>query len=160
MNYLGIFFIGLIIQFLVLPLVAQGNSTTKALCYAGSSLYQLVTQDCNAKDSSYTGQWYCAKLEVYEAFQSSSREPIVTRGCATESECFSSTNQMYTGTEILNNGMMPGGMQIVATCCKANSFPDDDTVAIDYSQICNGGSQLQIGLSALFMVVATVFMLM
>lgn len=36
MNYLSIFFIGLIIQFLVLPIVAQGNSTTKALCYAGT----------------------------------------------------------------------------------------------------------------------------
>lgn len=122
---------------------------------------------------------------MYEAFQSSSREPIITRGCATESECFSSTNQMYSGTEILvcpclycaftnvflvmvilfsfsisqSNGLMPGGMQIVATCCKANSFPDDDTIAIDYSQICNSGSQVQLGLSVLFMVVTTIFML-
>jgi hypothetical protein len=159
MNYVGIFLIGLIIHLLTLPVAAQSNSTAKALCYTGSSLYQLVTQDCNAKDSSYTGQWYCAKLEVYEAFQSSSREPIITRGCATESECFSSTNQMYSGTEILSNGLMPGGMQIVATCCKANSFPDDDTIAIDYSQICNSGSQVQIGLSVLFMVVTTIFML-
>lgn len=36
---------------------------------------------------------------------------------------------------------MPGGMKILATCCKANTFPDDDTVAIDYSKICNSGSR-------------------
>ena len=25
-------------------------------------------------------------------------------------------------------------------CCTANSFPDDDTIAIDYTQICNSGT--------------------
>lgn len=28
-------------------------------------------------------------------------------------------------------------MTITATCCSAYDFPDDDTIAIDYTKICN-----------------------
>lgn len=35
------------------------------------------------------------------------------------------------------NGQLPAGMTMKATCCAANDFPSDDTVAIDYEQICN-----------------------
>lgn len=132
--------------FMALLLVAMigtvlgSNSTSKSLCYSGelcdmivttllnlthissgSNLYQLLTQDCTSKDSSYTGEWYCAKMEVrsieqvrsdvtlcdslflqvYESFQPNAREPIITRGCATESECTSSSNAIYSNTEIV-----------------------------------------------------------
>jgi hypothetical protein len=30
----------------------------------GSSLYQLITQNCNDQNSGYTGNWFCAKMEV------------------------------------------------------------------------------------------------
>lgn len=43
---------------------AQDNNQTRAICYSGSSLYQLTTQNCNEQDSSYIGVWYCAKMEV------------------------------------------------------------------------------------------------
>lgn len=54
---------------------------------------------------------------------------------------------------------MPGGMKIVATCCQAHSFPDDDTVAIDYSEICNSASRLQMGLGLLSLIVVSAVML-
>jgi hypothetical protein len=31
-------------------------------------------------------------------------------------------------------------MTMTASCCLANNFAEDDTVAIDYSQICNSAT--------------------
>lgn len=53
------------------------------------------------------------------------------------------------------SGQYPGGMKVTTTCCMANNFPDDDTVAIDFTDICNSASRqgmsglLVIGLAAL-----------
>lgn len=118
---------------------------SKALCFAGSSLYQLIVDNCNDKDPSYTGEWYCAKMTVCESFKSSARKCIETRGCATAEEC-SPPSGMYDDTLIQPNGFNPAGMETRATCCSAYDFPDDDTVAINYEEICNSGSTNKIGI--------------
>jgi hypothetical protein len=43
-------------------------------------------------------------------------------------------------------------MSIKASCCSAYNFPSDDTVALDYDNICNSGNQMMI-LSLLSLVV-------
>lgn len=114
-------------------------------------MYQLVTQDCERKDSSYNGTWYCAKMEVCESFMNKNRECIVTRGCATSEECTdtSSSTGYYNGNKIqTTSGVNPGGMTVTATCCKAYEFSDDDTIAINYDDICNSANSIHNKLSS------------
>lgn len=61
------------------------------------------------------------------------------RGCAKEEECVDpTTNEPYDGDAIYTaNSTKPAGMDIRAYCCSADDFPDDDSVAIDMSKICN-----------------------
>lgn len=61
------------------------------------------------------------------------------RGCAKAEECYvsGSSPPVYSGNALTANGQNPGGITILPTCCLANSFPDDDTLAIDYKMICN-----------------------
>lgn len=43
-------------------------------------------------------------------------------------------------------------MTITASCCKAHDFPDDDAIAIDYSDVCNSapaGRTAAMGLTGL-----------
>ncbi len=70
--------------------------------FLGSSLYQLVTQDCNVKDPSYNGTWYCAKMEVCESYMNKGRQCVVSRGCATSEECAysGSSTGYYTGQTV------------------------------------------------------------
>ena len=42
---------------------------TSYLSSSGSTLYQKITQNCNEKDPSYTGNWYCATIEVLSLAQ-------------------------------------------------------------------------------------------
>ena len=54
----------------------------------------------------------------------------------------------------------PAGMTITISCCLANNFANDDTVAIDYTQICNSGvsyrsSMLLIAACAVISLLAT-----
>jgi len=124
----------LIVQVISLFYCLGQQNQTKALCYSGSNLYQQLTQNCNSQNPSYTGEWYCAKIELCEAFISESRQCVVTRGCATQSQCrySPSSSGIYDST-----GLQVAGMSITVTCCLANNFANDDTIAIDYTQICN-----------------------
>lgn len=127
--------------------VSLGATKSRTLCYSGSSMYQTFIQDCNAQDSSYTGTWYCADVEVCESFISGSRDCITTKGCAKEAQCYdtgdSSTGTLYDGSSISNTGsQLPAGMTISPTCClNSERFNDDDT-ALDYTNICNDASRV------------------
>ena len=44
-------------------------------------------------------------------------------------------------------------MKISVKCCKANSFPDDDALAIDMTKICNSSNRIQNSVISLFMTV-------
>lgn len=95
MSPVNLCFLVLFLILSVLNSVQASTNQTKAICYSGkedspidlcnfqmsssayptffftgSNLYQLLTQDCNDKDSSYTGEWFCAKMEVSEIFSS------------------------------------------------------------------------------------------
>ncbi len=94
--------------------------------YIGSSLYQRITVDCSALNSSYTGNWYCATIDVCETDISPSREcnyiifkkqiiinycviGIRTRGCATYEQCFTDGG-IYSGQTLYNaNNQIPAG---------------------------------------------------
>jgi hypothetical protein len=47
-------------------------------------------------------------------------------------------------------------MTVTTTCCSAYNFPSDDTIAIDYADICNSSSRTL--LSAVFAGLAAIFM--
>lgn len=157
---LAFLFLCVVMCFLV-SVCDGAENQTKAVCYSGSTLYQRITQDCNEKDPSYTGVWYCAKIEVCESFISSYRSCMITRGCATEQECrySSSSTGYYDGQEIqVTAGVNPAGMTMTATCCEAHNFPDDDTVALDFSDICNSGRKTaSVGLVGLFSSIMALF---
>jgi hypothetical protein len=66
------------------------------------------------------------------------RDCVQTRGCAYADECIdSTTNEIYDGTTYLVNSQNPAGMKIKPKCCLADSFADDDVLAIDYANVCN-----------------------
>jgi hypothetical protein len=152
----------------VLVSLTSGAQSSRTLCYAGSSMYQSFIQDCDAADSTYTGTWYCAEIEVCESFMSGSRECITTKGCAKEAQCYdtgdSSTGTLYSGTSLSNAGsQLPAGMTLSPSCClNQDQFSDDDT-ALDYSTICNDAARsgayssmwltLSIGIAAYFYIV-------
>jgi hypothetical protein len=135
---------------LVLVLLA-GRVSGRTFCYAGSDMYQLLTQDCNAQDPTYTGDWYCSSISVCESFISGSRNCMQTRGCAKEAQCYTtgskSTGSLYTGIALTNSGTeLPSGMSIEPTCCLNDvAFADDDS-GLDYDNICNSASK-NIGIS-------------
>jgi hypothetical protein len=52
----------------------------------------------------------------------------------------------------------PAGMTVTATCCKAFEFNDDDTIAIDYNDICNSANSLKSSSSFVVGVAAVVAM--
>ena len=130
---------------LACALVCIVVADNKNLCYSGSSMYQLVTQDCTSQDRQYEGTWYCAKVEVCESYMSNARQCITSRGCAKEEQCTytssSGANKTMNNYPVKDSdGQKPAGMKITTTCCKAAKFPTDDTVAIDYADICNAAS--------------------
>jgi hypothetical protein len=45
-------------------------------------------------------------------------------------------------TQVTQN-VNPGGMTMKATCCSAHVFPNDDTVAINYGDICNSAFSMK-----------------
>lgn len=135
---------------------ASAASASRTLCYSGSDLYQKITTDCDAQDTSYTGDWYCATMEMCESYISSSRTCITTKGCAKaeqccsdgDTSCTSSTNTFYDSTSIqTSTGGSPAGMTVKATCCKNSELFADDDSALDYTIICNSAARQ--GLSAL-----------
>mmetsp|Transcript_19543 Transcript_19543/g.39460 ORF Transcript_19543/g.39460 Transcript_19543/m.39460 type:complete len:163 (-) Transcript_19543:32-520(-) len=133
----------IILTTLLMKLTCAVNQT-RPICYSGSALYQKIAQNCNDKDPAYSGEWYCATVEICESFISKERQCVETRGCATKEECSSSssTSGYYNGNKVqVTSGINPAGMTITATCCQANNFPDDDSVAVDYTDICNDASR-------------------
>ena len=128
-------------------LVSEAASNSRTLCYSGSSMYQSFIQDCNAQDTSYSGTWYCADVEVCESFISGTRSCISTKGCAKEEQCYdtgsSSTGTLYSGDSISNTGSeLPAGMTISPSCCLNSDLFNDDDTALDYTNICNDASRI------------------
>lgn len=125
------------------------NVSGRTLCYSGSDLYQKLTVDCNAQDPTYTGQWYCATIEVCEQYISENRQCMTTKGCAKADQCTvpTSTN-VYEGNSVKNSAdKLFAGMTIKPTCClnsnynsDKNGFADDDG-ALDYGIICNSAGK-------------------
>ena len=127
--------------------VSLGATNSRTLCYSGSSMYQTFIQDCNAQDSTYTGTWYCAEVEVCESFIRGSRTCMTTKGCAKEAQCYntgdSSTGTLYDGSSISNTGsQLPAGMTISPSCCLNTELFNDDDTALDYTDICNDASRV------------------
>eukprot|EP01031_Cornospumella_fuschlensis_P034915 gene34915-42281_t len=86
-------------------------------------------------------------MEICESFISSARECIETRGCATQEECTTSSGTIYNGETVESvPSTLPAGMTMKATCCMANNFPDDDTIALDYKDVCNSASKSSVGM--------------
>ena len=74
----------------------------------------------------------------------------VCSGCATESQCdynVDPTTGALVGT--------PAGMTIYPSCCAAGSFPNDDTIAIDYSKVCNSAHS-HMKITPLFIVITMI----
>lgn len=117
--------------------VAAQTSGDVYYCYSGSSLYQLDLQNCGDEDPSYTGDWFCGVMKVCETYQPSGRECITTRGCAKREQCTDSSGGIFDGST--PNGTVAGAV-LYPSCCQANSFPTDDAIAIDYSNVCNAAS--------------------
>ena len=38
------------------------------------------------------------------------------------------------------DGELPGGLTVKVSCCAAESYANDDAIAVDYSSICNGAT--------------------
>jgi hypothetical protein len=136
-------------------------SASRTLCYSGSDLYQKITTDCDAQDPSYTGDWYCATMEMCESYISSSRTCIRTKGCAKaeqccsdgSSSCSSSSGTFYDDSTIQTSaGGSPAGMTVKATCCKNSELFADDDSALDYTIICNSASRN--GITAIALIAA------
>jgi hypothetical protein len=128
----------LMVVLLLLGIVSLVQS--RYYCFTGSSEYQLQVVDCADRNSTYTGDWYCATMEVCEQFQDTNRHCISTRGCATDSQCTDSSDQtlMTSPTNIYLTGATKiSGMTVKTSCCAANKFEDDDLIAADLSDICN-----------------------
>eukprot|EP01038_Epipyxis_sp_PR26KG_P009634 gene9634-12972_t len=134
----------------------QATNSTKNLCFSGSTLYQSITMDCSTEDPSYHGDWYCSVIEVCESFISKYRTCIITKGCAKAEQCVdnSTSSGIYDGGVVQVNGNNAAGMTIKVSCCQAQSFPNDDTAAIDYSKVCNSSNRII--LNSLYVLIATV----
>lgn len=68
----------------------------------------------------------------------------MVRSCATREECTDSKGDIYDGTKLSPD---IGGADITVTCCKAEDFPSDDAVAIDFADVCNAAVRGTGGLS-------------
>lgn len=137
MKYMGIarllFALFLVIQSQILEVFSMMYNGTREYCYSGSDLYQNTIQNCVAQDTAYNGTWYCAKMIVCESYMARGRECIQTKGCAKANECGDNPNYF--------NEQKTGGMTIKSYCCKnSETFPDDDTLAVEVAQICNSAS--------------------
>lgn len=137
MRYMGIvrllLSMSLFIQSQIIGVLAQTYNGTREYCYTGSDLYQNTIQNCVAQDTSFNGTWYCAKMVICEQYMASGRECIQTKGCAKDTECQFNPNY----NSVSNNG----GMIVSSYCCKnKETFPDDDTLAVEVGQICNSAS--------------------
>ena len=111
--------------------LGQTYNGTREYCYSGSDLYQHTIQNCIEQDTSYNGTWYCAKMKVCETYMAKGRECIQTKGCAKATDC----ENIVSGEPTVS-----AGMTYTQYCCKnKNSFPDDDTLAVEVSEICNNG---------------------
>jgi hypothetical protein len=129
---------------------ASKKNLTRTICYSGSTVYQQFTQVCQTLDPSYTGTWYCAKTVLCEAYIPDSRECISTKGCARESECYTtglaSTGTLYQGQINLKTpaGNSPAGMTVTPYCCTNPAlFPDDDaSISWAAGTVCNSAARI------------------
>jgi len=119
-----------------------------------------------ALDSSYTGNWYCAKTEVCEQFiGNTQRECIISKGCATEEQCKCNTctesvyDSKFDGP-LKVNSVNPAGFEINLYCCEAAIFPDDDLISINYDDICNNASKISYHTSFIIMTLSTLLLLL
>lgn len=133
----------------------------RSYCFSGSDLYQLESFDCTAKDSSYTGDWYCSTMTICESYIDSDRDCVTTRGCAQESQCVDpSTSEVYSDHKIsTSSNQTYGGIEVTVSCCKAGDFPSDDALAIDMGDICNSASSLYTNVGIVSICVALLVML-
>ena len=126
---------------------ATATNLTRTICYSGSLIYQQITQVCQEQDSSYTGDWYCSKTEVCESFISPARQCMSTKGCAKESQCYTTgttSGTLYDNYVVTNSGgALPAGMTVRVSCCmNAKKFPTDDaTISWAPGVICNSASR-------------------
>mmetsp|Transcript_17950 Transcript_17950/g.33743 ORF Transcript_17950/g.33743 Transcript_17950/m.33743 type:complete len:149 (+) Transcript_17950:52-498(+) len=116
----------------IVLVMVLATSHARFVCYQGSSLYQIETQECNNMDANYTGTWYCSKVTICEWGISSQRQCAETRGCSKEEECKDGSGNIYSG-----ESTVLGGTRISTECCEAHKFDDDDAIAIDLGDICN-----------------------
>lgn len=138
----------------LLLVVVMTVTEARHVCYQGSSLYQIQTQECEDMDGNYTDTWYCSKVTICEWGISSNRECAETRGCSKEKDCLDSSGDVLNG-----NTVVLGGTRISTQCCVAHKFDDDDAIAIDLGDICNSGSTLQaniLGVVGTFLVAGVV----
>jgi hypothetical protein len=134
---------------------AGTKNLTRTICYSGSTVYQQFTQVCQTLDPSYTGKWYCAKTVLCEAYIPDSRECVSTKGCARESECYTtglaSTGALYQGQINLQTpaGNSPAGMTVTPYCCTNPAlFPDDDaSISWATGTVCNSAARVGSGAS-------------
>lgn len=72
---------GLSLLFCLICLIGRGAAVnlTRTICYSGSTMYQGFTQVCQQLNPSYTGDWYCTKVDVCEFGISSSRSCMSTK---------------------------------------------------------------------------------
>jgi hypothetical protein len=100
-------------------------------------------EKCDDLDQGYNGTWYCQKAELCEKFiGTTGRSCVVTKGCATDAECYNyNTGNYWDGEKIeTTSGIALAGTTARLWCCKAVFFPTDDTVARVYANVCNGAS--------------------
>ena len=123
--------------------------TKRYLCLHGSEEYQQVVKSCNELDTSYTGEWYCSKMEVCERgiiqlpLRPAGRKCMTSLGCAKKDECTNpQTNALYNGEPMYVNGALPGGMTIQPYCCLGPQYNNDDA-NIKYDTICNASHRTQ-----------------
>lgn len=63
---------------------------------------------------------------------------------------------MFNNYVVQVNGQKPAGMTMKATCCVAHNFPDDDTAAIDYADICNSAPSSKVQTFGVFVALLAV----
>ena len=68
----------------------------------------------------------------------------MSSGCAKQTDCINPlTGTIYDGEALVNPlvGSNPAGMLISPYCCTAEVAPSDDSIAINYNNICNSASK-------------------
>jgi hypothetical protein len=74
-----------------------------------------------------------------------------------------SESGVYSNTQLqITTGINPAGMDMRVSCCMAHNFATDDSLAIDYNEICNSASTSASSLlfsTVLGMILSTVLVL-